>query len=310
MTRVVGTPLRGIDFSSPSDEAVSARTSGDSYPRIRIDAGGRITLGTGAIPGDTKLYRSDTNTLFTDGIFSASGGLITLTTSGSPTVEMPDGALAIDVSNNAFYFRASGIWTQVTSGEGGGSATIEVSDTPPIGATQGDLWFDSTSATTYIYYDSFWVDINGTQNITPAINDLSDVNVDLSLDGDILTYSSATSEWENIPFPTANPVTPTSLTSSVSTAIGQFATNTFDSGEFFVEMKQGTKRLATKIIVTHNFESTASAQFGTAEIGTPGIPASFSASIDSGYVKLFASVLDAGSSSVYVRTTKTLIRDV
>ena len=55
MTRFVGTPLRGIEFSSPSDEAVSARVVGDSVARIRIDAGGRLTWSTGSSSGDVTL---------------------------------------------------------------------------------------------------------------------------------------------------------------------------------------------------------------------------------------------------------------
>jgi uncharacterized protein YhjY with autotransporter beta-barrel domain len=119
VTRFIGTPLRGIEFSSVSDEAISARINGDGNPRIRIDAGGRITWSSGSATGDTKLYRSDIGTLFTDGILSASGGLVTLTTSGSPTVSMPNGALAVDITNSILYFRANDVWNVVTAGAGG-----------------------------------------------------------------------------------------------------------------------------------------------------------------------------------------------
>jgi hypothetical protein len=57
MTRFVGTPLRGIEFSSVSDEAISARVVSDAHARIRIDAGGRITWSSGSQSGDVNLYQ-------------------------------------------------------------------------------------------------------------------------------------------------------------------------------------------------------------------------------------------------------------
>lgn len=116
MTRFVGTPLRGIEFSSPSDEAISARVNEDSYPRIRIDAGGRLTWSSGAATGDTNLYRTSANTLYTDDVFQSALGLVTVTTSGAPVASLPDGALAIDTTNNKFYFRSSSAWTEVSGG--------------------------------------------------------------------------------------------------------------------------------------------------------------------------------------------------
>jgi len=116
MTRFVGTPLRGIEFSSPSDEAISARVNNDAHPRIRIDAGGRLTWSSGALTGDTNLYRISANTLYTDDVFQSALGLVTLTTSGAPLSSLPDGALAVDTTNNKFYFRSSSAWTEVSGG--------------------------------------------------------------------------------------------------------------------------------------------------------------------------------------------------
>lgn len=119
MTRFVGTPLRGIEFSSPSDEAISARVNGDNYARVRIDAGGRLTWSSGASTGDTNLYRISANTLYTDDVFQAALGLVTLATSGTPTAALADGALAVDTTNNKFYFRSSSQWQEVSGGAGG-----------------------------------------------------------------------------------------------------------------------------------------------------------------------------------------------
>lgn len=193
MTRFVGTPLRGTDFNSPSDEAVSARVNGDTHPRLRIDAGGRITWSTGSATGDTKLYRTSSNTLFTEGIFSASGGLVTLTTSGSPTAALPDGAIAVDTLAERFYFRVNGEWQQVS----GGGAGITVSDTAPALPAEGDLWYDSTIGTTYIRYDDFWLDLNGTETAVPALGDLDNVSFGIASNNDVVMYNASTSDWEN-----------------------------------------------------------------------------------------------------------------
>lgn len=119
MTRFVGTPLRGIEFSSPSDEAISARINGDNYARVRIDAGGRLTWSSGSATGDTNLYRLSANTLYTDDAFQAALGLITLTTTGAPTASLSDGALAVDTTNNKFYFRSNSQWQEVSGGNAG-----------------------------------------------------------------------------------------------------------------------------------------------------------------------------------------------
>jgi len=125
MTRFVGTPLRGIEFSSPSDESFSTRVNLDAHARIRIDAGGRITWSSGSAAGDTNLYRLSANTLYTDDVFQAALGLITLTTNGTPTEELSDGAIAIDTANDTFYFRSNSTWRQV-SGSGAGLLSGDV----------------------------------------------------------------------------------------------------------------------------------------------------------------------------------------
>ena len=305
MTKVVGTPLRGIDFNSPSDEAVSARIAGDTHPRIRIDAGGRITWSTGGLAGDTKLYRSDSQTLLTEGYFSASAGIITRAMSGSPTFSAPDGTIIVDTSSDALYIRSNSEWVQSA---GAGGANVTVSASAPSEPTVGDLWFDSTSATTFIYYDSFWIDINGTSTATPNVEDLANVSISLQEEADVLVYSDALSEWVNVPIYAANPRTFTTLVSSASIVIGTFPSNLFKSAEFTVELEQGSKTTATKVMVAHNDTNSALTQFGTVEIGSPAIPLTFSTDINSGNVRLIVSVSDAGTTNVNVLASKMLMR--
>lgn len=194
MTRFVGTPLRGIEFSSPSDEAVSARVNGDGHPRIRIDAGGRITWSAGASAGDTNLYRDGENTLVTDDAFKAISGLITLTSDGEPTSALPNGALAIDTTNHVFYFRSNNLWNQVSGG--GGGASIEIGDTPPAEPAEGDLWYESDTGSMFVYYDSAWIETGGASDGGASTLDaLLDVVVTSPTNGQVLKYNGT--QWVN-----------------------------------------------------------------------------------------------------------------
>jgi len=157
MTKFVGTSLRGFDFASPSSEAVSARVQDDTNPRIRIDAGGRITWGSGGTAGDTNLYRDGENILTTDDLFKATGGLVTITSNGAPNYNVPDGGLAVDTTNDVFYFRSGGIWNQVS----GGNASVVIQPNPPTGEDEGTLWLDTDTLVLSIYYNSQWVEVSG-----------------------------------------------------------------------------------------------------------------------------------------------------
>lgn len=180
MTRFVGTPLRGIEFANPSDEAVSARTTGDAHPRIRIDAGGRITWSSGSAAGDALLYRDAVGHLTTDTIFEASGGLITLTTNGAPTGSLPNGSIAIDTTNDVFYFRSNDEWLQVSSG-----ANVTIQATEPLAAESGDLWFDSDTEILYILNGAEWVSVSGSLTLA----ELDDVSIPAPQAGDNLVYN-------------------------------------------------------------------------------------------------------------------------
>lgn len=201
MTRVVGTPLRVTEFSSPSDEAISARVSGDSAARLRIDAGGRITWGDGSAAGDIKIYRSNANALMVDGVLTASMGLITAAVSASPTVSMPNGSLLVDNGGNALYFRANDQWIAAGTGFGTGNASLTVSDTPPLDPAEGDLWFESDTGKTFVYYDLFWVETGGggATGVATDLSELGDVALSSLSNGDFLRYNSSASVWTNDP---------------------------------------------------------------------------------------------------------------
>lgn len=154
------------ELGSASSQAIAANVDGDSNNRIVIDAGGKITWGSGSAAGDTNLYRSAADVLKTDDVFQAVSGIVTLTTSGVPTATLDDGALAVDTTNDNLYLRSGGAWVSA-----GGTASVTVSDNAPSSPSEGDLWFESDTSDIFVYYDGVWVDIGGASVANIAMSD-------------------------------------------------------------------------------------------------------------------------------------------
>lgn len=159
MARSFKTVVSVDDQASASSEALRTKVAGDSAARMSVDAGGKITWGSGSASGDVTLYRSAANTLKTDDTLEAAAGVVTLTTAGAPTSSLSDGAVAVDTTNNAFYFRSSSTWQQVS----GGGASITIADAAPSSPSVGDLWYESDTGNTLVYYGDGstpqWVEI-------------------------------------------------------------------------------------------------------------------------------------------------------
>ena len=158
MARSFKTSISIDDAGSAASEALRTKVAGDSNARLLVDIGGKLTWGPGDGSGDTTLYRSAANTLKTDDSLQAAAGLITNTTSGAPSATIADGAIAIDTTNDVFYYRSSSTWQQVSSG-----ASISVSDTAPSSPDAGDMWYESDTGNTLVYYQdantSQWVEV-------------------------------------------------------------------------------------------------------------------------------------------------------
>lgn len=81
----------------------------------------------------------------------------TETTGGAPTSTIADGSIAVDTTNDVFYYRSSGTWTQVST------TPTTVSDTAPSSPSAGDLWYESDTGNLLVYYSdantSQWVEI-------------------------------------------------------------------------------------------------------------------------------------------------------
>lgn len=118
--------IKARKFTSASSSAVEVGVNSESEARLKVDAGGKLTFGDGSAAGDTTLYRSAADTLKTDDVFQAVAGVITLATAGAPSTSLANGALAVDTTNDALYFRSNSTWNPVTTiptSLDGGSAT-------------------------------------------------------------------------------------------------------------------------------------------------------------------------------------------
>ncbi|MBT72951.1 MAG: hypothetical protein CMQ15_13105 [Gammaproteobacteria bacterium] len=159
MARSFKTVVSVDDQASASSEAIRTKVAGDSAARMSVDAGGKITWGSGSASGDVTLYRSAANILKTDDTLEAASGVVTLATDGAPSTALANGAIAVDTTNDTFYFRSSGSWQEVS----GGGASLTVSDTAPSSPEAGNLWFESDTGNTLVYYTdantSQWVEV-------------------------------------------------------------------------------------------------------------------------------------------------------
>ena len=145
-------PVTIKNLSSAGSDGITVFLDQESFARLKVEAGGRITWGTGAVVGDTNLYRDSANVLKTDDTFKADGLFV------AGTQIDPSGATLGDalVFNGTKFVSAS-----VAAGGGTGNASLTISDTLPVGGEEGDLWFESDTGKTFVYYDSFWVEVGG-----------------------------------------------------------------------------------------------------------------------------------------------------
>ena len=157
------------DAGSAASESLRTKVSGDTQSRLSIDAGGKLTWGSGSATGDVNLYRDAADALKTDDTLEAAAGLITSTSAGAPTATIADGALAVDTTNDAFYFRSGAAWQQVT----GGGGSITTSDTAPVSPDAGDLWYETDTGRTLVYYadgtSSQWVEVGASASVTSRL---------------------------------------------------------------------------------------------------------------------------------------------
>lgn len=183
-------PVTIKNLSSAGSDGLTVFLDQESFARLKVEAGGRITWGPGSGAGDTNLYRDEASVLKTDDTFKSAGLYV------SGTQIDPTGAVVGD----ALVFNGTKFVSASVAGGGGGNASLTVSDTPPSGATEGDLWFESDTGKTFVYYDSFWVEVGsgGTSN-NGYLSELVDVALSTPANGDFLRYNGSASVWTNDP---------------------------------------------------------------------------------------------------------------
>lgn len=180
-------PVTIKNLSSAGSDGLTVFLDQESFARLKVEAGGRITWGDGSGAGDTNLYRDAASVLKTDDTFKAAGLYVAGTQIDTTGATIGDAL----VFNGTKFVSAS-----VAAG---GGATLTVSDTPPtVDITEGDLWFESDTGKTFVYYDSFWVEVgSGGTTGSGSLAGLSDVALSTLGNGNFLRYNGSASVWTN-----------------------------------------------------------------------------------------------------------------
>ena len=176
-------PVTIKNLSSAGSDGITVYIDQETYSRLKIEAGGRITWGDGTGAGDTNLYRDSANTLKTDDDFKVGGKLSVVAASGEEGGEIflaqpltnnsLNGGVTIDVYQNKIRFfeqggSARGAYIDLTAAAGGAGTNILASG----GAS--------------------------------TLDELTDVSAPSPSDGQFLKYVSASSAWVPAEIPTIN----------------------------------------------------------------------------------------------------------
>ena len=155
------------DAAAASSQAIATNVNADTHNRLTIDAGGKITWGSGSGTGDTTLYRSAANTLKTDDDFTAASlavtGAFTLPTSdgSADQILVTDGSGTVTWANNTASATGAGSDGQLQYNNGGATA----------GA--GGLYYDDSNARLGI----------GTSSPDDALHVVGDTTIEVSDEG-------------------------------------------------------------------------------------------------------------------------------
>lgn len=111
-------PITVKQLNSASSDAVSVFVDADTHPRLKLDAGGRLTWGDGTANGDVTLYRDGVNSLKTDDDLTVSGALKVTASSGPEGGEIQlaaastgttlSGPIKVDIYENRLRFFEGG----------------------------------------------------------------------------------------------------------------------------------------------------------------------------------------------------------
>lgn len=200
-------PITVKQLTSAGSDAITVYVDQDTYARLKLEAGGRLTWGPGASAGDVNLYRDAADVLKTDDTFKAAA-LFVDGIEIDPTGATTDQVLKFDGTK----------FVPGTDGGGGGGATTldELTDVTAPSPSSGDFlkwdgsaWvndaIDLGTDTTGNYVSNIVAGTGITVDFTPGedasasvslsatLNDLSDVSTVGASVGNVLTYNG--SSW-------------------------------------------------------------------------------------------------------------------
>ena len=228
-------PITVKQLASAGSDAVTVYVDQDTYSRLKVEAGGRLTWGSGAAAGDVNLYRDSADVLKTDDTFKAPSLFV-------DNIEIdPTGA----VTNDALVFNGVKFVSASVAG-GGGGASLTVSDVAPTSPSEGDLWFNSSNARTYVYYDSSWVEVGGSGGVA-NLDDIGNVSASAAISGDLIQYNG--SAWVNVPSSTVGATTLDGLSDVVVVDPEKYQTLVYDGAEWINEFP-------TTVSLVNNAEAT------------------------------------------------------
>jgi len=132
-------PITVKQLSSSGSDAITVFVDADTYARLKIEAGGRLTWGPGSGTGDTNLYRDEADTLKTDDNFKVGGKLSVVASSGDEGGEIflaqaatnttLAGGITVDSYQNKIRFfeqggSARGAYIDLTACSGGAGTNL------------------------------------------------------------------------------------------------------------------------------------------------------------------------------------------
>lgn len=99
----------------------------------------------------------------------------------------------------------------------------------------------------------------------------------------------------------------TTVSTASVTSVFEFDKTVYRTGEFVVQVSQGSKFTSMKVIILHNGTTSFASQYGVIEIGSPAIPLTVSTDINSNNVRLRVAISDANSANAQVKVFPTLL---
>lgn len=201
-------PITVKQLVSAGSDAVTVFVDADTQARLKIEAGGRLTWGSGASAGDVNLYRDSADVLKTD-------DTLKVPTLFVDNIEIDTTGAAL---NDILVFNGTKFGS--ASASFGGGASLKVAATAPASPNSGDLWFNSTTLETYIYYDGGWLQASGEPDLVEDLTDLSDVVLTTPVNGQFLKFDGT--RWINGTIPTINTLDDIGDVSVASPSSGQF----------------------------------------------------------------------------------------